>query len=79
MPGNFHVKTSNFFFHIESPKVVSSRLDDFVHIKNYNSLAKGGILLTNQNFRKKARSKTPKKIDEKTQGNRDFLHVVGGP
>ena len=47
--------------------------------KNYNPLVKGGILLTHQNFRKKARSKRPKKIDEKTRGKPKKKHVVGGP
>ena len=38
-----------------------------------------GILLTHQNFGKKPRSKSTKKIDVISQGNREKKHVVGGP
>ncbi len=40
---------------------------------------KRGILLTHQNFGKKPRSKSTKKIDVKSQGKRKKKHVVGGP
>ena len=40
---------------------------------------KRGILLTHQNFGKKPRSKSTKKIDVISQGNREKKHVVGGP
>ena len=68
MPGNFHVKTRYFFFHIGHQEFHAEEEELIAYEKNYNTLAKRGILLTHQNFRKKARSKTPKKIDEKSQG-----------
>ena len=68
MPAKFHVKTRDFFFHVLHKTGVVAFIKVDTDEKNYNTLAKRGILLTHQNFRKKARSKTPKKIDEKSQG-----------
>ena len=68
MPAKFHVKTRYFFFHNVTSQKGAKHKILFEIEKNYNTLAKRGILLTHQNFRKKARSKTPKKIDEKSQG-----------
>ncbi len=77
--GGVNAYFPNLFFHI-----IPSRLYDLCcirdrHVKKCKVPEKRGILLTHQNFGKKPRSKSTKKIDVISQGNREKKHVVGGP
>ena len=77
--GGVNAYFPNLFFH-----KVTRRLERRVNyeIENHKKCKvpeKRGILLTHQNFGKKPRSKSTKKIDVISQGNREKKHVVGGP
>ena len=77
--GGVNAYFPNLFFH-DLPRKRRTRDLYVVMLKKKCKVPeKRGILLTHQNFGKKPRSKSTKKIDVISQGNREKKHVVGGP
>ena len=77
--GGVNAYFPNLFFH-QDPVTTLARKNTTRHKeKKCKVPEKRGILLTHQNFGKKPRSKSTKKIDVISQGNREKKHVVGGP
>ena len=77
--GGVNAYFPNLFFHIQNDRQKKKRSDSKINDKKCKVPEKRGILLTHQNFGKKPRSKSTKKIDVISQGNREKKHVVGGP
>ncbi len=77
--GGVNAYFPNLFFHKVNGARYISREKDHGRYKKCKVPEKRGILLTHQNFGKKPRSKSTKKIDVISQGNREKKHVVGGP
>ena len=77
--GGVNAYFPNLFFHPVTDRNVSHVKKDKINEKKCKVPEKRGILLTHQNFGKKPRSKSTKKIDVISQGNREKKHVVGGP
>ena len=77
--GGVNAYFPNLFFHVNLVADRKSVLKDHTINKKCKVPEKRGILLTHQNFGKKPRSKSTKKIDVISQGNREKKHVVGGP
>ena len=77
--GGVNAYFPNLFFHEMNPHLTLLRRTIKLSTKKCKVPEKRGILLTHQNFGKKPRSKSTKKIDVISQGNREKKHVVGGP
>ena len=77
--GGVNAYFPNLFFHDQNINSKEDRKIDSRIVKKCKVPEKRGILLTHQNFGKKPRSKSTKKIDVISQGNREKKHVVGGP
>ena len=77
--GGVNAYFPNLFFHVHTQNSLKQRKETRRKQKKCKVPEKRGILLTHQNFGKKPRSKSTKKIDVISQGNREKKHVVGGP
>ncbi len=77
--GGLNAYFPNLFFHNKNEPEKDCRWCNALMTKKCKVPEKRGILLTHQNFGKKPRSKSTKKIDVKSQGNGKKKHVVGGP
>ena len=77
--GGVNAYFPNLFFHIHKQETYCRTKIRLRQEKKCKVPEKRGILLTHQNFGKKPRSKSTKKIDVISQGNREKKHVVGGP
>ena len=77
--GGVNAYFPNLFFHWIGKRTMFDLRIDMQIEKKCKVPEKRGILLTHQNFGKKPRSKSTKKIDVISQGNREKKHVVGGP
>ena len=77
--GGVNAYFPNLFFHTRASHDIKRQRTFKYLTKKCKVPEKRGILLTHQNFGKKPRSKSTKKIDVISQGNREKKHVVGGP